>query len=74
MQPLGNCFEPSMVYRRSQRKDRTAARLIAAVLGLATAYWVAAEWVPRIVIHTYEGSDRWVVDVDWSRSLLGGER
>jgi hypothetical protein len=57
-----------------QRRDRTLRNLIAAVLGLATAYWIAAKWLPRVEVHTYEGSDRQVIKVDWSRSMLGGER
>lgn len=74
MQPLTNVFEPSLSYRRARRNDRTITRFIAIALGLATAYWIAAKWLPRVEIHADDKGSWTRVEIDWTRTLLGGER
>lgn len=84
MQPFTNVFEPAdsptffradLPPRRIRRRDRNPwGMFIAAMLGVACAWWLAANVIPGVTIHADEhGNWQWA-EVDMTRTLLGGER
>lgn len=75
-QPIAHVFEPSLSHRvrKSRRKDSPLTTLAVVILGAATAYFICAQWLPAMSIHA-DAAGRWErVEIDWNRTMLGGER
>lgn len=65
---------PKGAAMRKRKQSHVGVQFVFALLGMATAYWLASSVLPKVVVHTDEKGQWQSIHLDWSAKLLDVHR